>query len=131
MLKNTFIHIPGIGSLTEQRLWNSGITDWNTPFDITPVPISSNRKITIIKGIEESIHHLDRDNPVFFSNQLPSNQCWRLFPEFRESSVFLDIETTGLERDYNEITTIALYDGTTIQTYVHGQNLDDFVDDIQ
>ena len=70
----------------------------------------------ITKGIEESIHHLDRDNPAFFSARLPSNQCWRLFPEFRELTVYLDIETTGLERDYNEITTIALYDGATIQT---------------
>ena len=131
MLKNTFIHIPGIGTVTEQRLWNSGITNWNTPFDNTPVPISPGRKITITKGIEESIHHLDRDNPAFFANLLPSNQCWRLFPEFRESIVYLDIETTGLERDYNDITTIALYDGANIQTYVHGQNLNDFVDDIQ
>ena len=131
MLKNTFLHIPGIGSITEQHLWNSGITDWDTSFDNTPVPISSNRKITIIKGIEESIHHLDRDNPAFFANLLPSNQCWRLFPEFRELTVYLDIETTGMERDYNDITTIALYDGATIQTYVHGQNLNDFVDDIQ
>jgi uncharacterized protein YprB with RNaseH-like and TPR domain len=108
MLKSTFLHIPGIGSITEQRLWNSGIMDWDTAFDNNPVPISSNRKITIIKGIEESIHHLDRDNPAFFSNLLPSNQCWRLFSEFRELTVYLDIETTGLERDYNDITTIAL-----------------------
>jgi hypothetical protein len=36
MLKNTFLHIPGIGSITEQNLWNSGITDWDTPFDNTP-----------------------------------------------------------------------------------------------
>jgi len=113
MLKNTFIHIPGIGALTEQRLWNSGITNWDTPFDNTTVPISSNRKTTITKGIEASRHHLDRDNPAFFSARLPSNQCWRLFPEFRELTVYLDIETTGLERDYNEITTIALYDGAT------------------
>ncbi len=131
MLKNTFLHIPGIGAITEQRLWNSGITDWDTSFDNTPVPISSNRKITITKGIKESKHHFDKDNPSFFSNLLPSNQSWRLFQEFRESTVYLDIETTGLERHYNDITTIALYDGATIQTYVHGQNLNDFVDDIQ
>jgi len=131
MLKNTFLHIPGIGAITERHLWSSGLTDWDTPFDNTPTPISSNRKITITKGIKESRHHLDRDNPAFFSNLLPSNQGWRLFPEFRESTVYLDIETTGLERHYNDITTIALYDGATIQTYVHGKNLTDFVDDIQ
>ena len=131
MLKNTFLHIPGIGAVTEQRLWNSGITDWDTPFDNTPVPISPSRKMSIINGIEESINHLEIDNPAYFSNQLPANLSWRLFPEFRKSTVYLDIETTGLERDYCDITTIALYDGEIIQTYVHGQNLNDFIDDIQ
>ena len=132
MLKNSFIHIPGIGAITEQRLWEAGITDWDNPLaDNMLAPISSNRKSSIIRGVEESMHHLKTCNPSFFSNKLPANQSWRLFSEFRESTVYLDIETTGLERDYNDITTIALYDGTNIQTYVQGQNLDDFVDDIQ
>lgn len=132
MLKNTFIHIPGIGVVTEQRLWRSGITDWGVLSDDNiSVPISSSRKDSIIRGIEESRHHHEKGDPAFFSNQLPANQSWRLFPEFRGSTVYLDIETTGLERDYNDITTIALYDGATIQTYVQGQNLVDFVEDIQ
>jgi uncharacterized protein YprB with RNaseH-like and TPR domain len=70
-------------------------------------------------------------NPEYFSKLLPSSQCWRLFPEFRETTVYLDIETTGLDRHYNDITTIALYDGESIQTYVQGQNLEDFIEDIQ
>ena len=45
--------------------------------------------------------------------------------------VYLDIETTGLDRYFNDITTIALFDGESIQTYVQGQNLDDFIEDIQ
>jgi len=57
-------------------------------------------------------------NPVYFSKLLPSNQCWRLFPEFRDSTVYLDIETTGLDRHFNEITTIALYDGQAIKTWM-------------
>jgi uncharacterized protein YprB with RNaseH-like and TPR domain len=131
MLKNTFIHIPGIGAVTEQRLWNSGITNWDIPFDNIQVPISPGRKMSIINGIEESRYHLDKNNPAYFAKKLPSNQCWRVFPEFRKSTVYLDIETTGLEWGYNDITTITLYDGVTIQTYVHGQNLHDFIGDIQ
>jgi uncharacterized protein YprB with RNaseH-like and TPR domain len=45
--------------------------------------------------------------------------------------VYLDIETTGLDRHYHSITTIALYDGHEIKTYVHGQNLEDFIEAIQ
>ena len=45
--------------------------------------------------------------------------------------MYLDIETTGLDRHFNDITTIALYSGEFIQTYVRGQNLEDFIKNIQ
>jgi uncharacterized protein YprB with RNaseH-like and TPR domain len=96
-----------------------------------PIPIPAGRKFFLEKGIEESKRHLSDHNPSYFSKRLPSNQCWRLFPEFRESTVYLDIETTGLDRHFNNITTIAIYDGKSINTYVQGQNLDDFIQDIQ
>jgi len=58
------------------------------------------------KGIDESRKHLNQNNPVYFSKCLPANQTWRFFPEFRNSTVYLDIETTGLDRYYQTITTI-------------------------
>jgi len=45
-----------------------------------------------------------------------------LYPEFRGSVAFFDIETTGLSFATDQITTIALYDGNLIRTYVRGQN---------
>ena len=131
MLKNTFIHIQSIGAITEKRLWESCIRDWDSISDELSIPISAGRKHFLLNGIEESQRHLANSNPAYFSNLLPSNQSWRLFPEFRDSTVYLDIETTGLDRHYNKITTIALYDGQAIKTYVQGQNLDDFIEDIQ
>jgi len=89
------------------------------------------RKYLLKTGIGESRQHLHQNNPGYFSMLLPSNQSWRFFPEFRDSTVYLDIETTGLDRYYQSITTIALYDGHEIKTYVNGQNLDDFIEDIQ
>ena len=131
MLQNTFIHIQAIGAITEQRLWDTGLRDWDSFSDDISIPLSVGRKYFLEKGIEESKRHLYQDNPGYFSKQLPSNQSWRLFPEFRESTVYLDIETTGLDRYFNDITTIALYDGNEIKTYVQGQNLNDFIEDIQ
>jgi uncharacterized protein YprB with RNaseH-like and TPR domain len=131
MLTNTFIHIQGVGAITEQRLWESGVRDWDSIGADLPVPVSPKRKYLLQNGIDESRQHLSENNPAYFSNQLPANQCWRMFPEFRNSIVYLDIETTGLDRYFNQITTIALYDGQSIKTYVQGQNLNDFVDDIQ
>ena len=77
------------------------------------------------------MRQLDDGNPAYFSTRLPSNQSWRMFREFRDSIAYLDIETTGLDRVYNDITTIAIYDGQVVKTYVQGQNLDEFAVDIQ
>jgi uncharacterized protein YprB with RNaseH-like and TPR domain len=131
MLQNSFIHIQSIGTVTEQKLWDSGINNWNLFTDDISTPLSGRRKYLLQKGIDESRQHLYQNNPVYFSKCLPANQCWRFFPEFRDSTVYLDIETTGLDRYYQSITTIALYDGNEIKTYGNGQNLDDFIDDIQ
>jgi len=131
MLQNTFIHIQSIGAITEQRLWESGLRDWDAFTDDISIPLSGKRKFLLQKGIEESRQHLYQNNPVYFSKCLPANQSWRFFPEFRNSIAYLDIETTGLDRHYHSITTIALYDGESVQTYVQGQNLEDFIEDIQ
>ena len=131
MLQNTFMHIQTIGAITEQRLWESDLWDWNAFTDDISIPLSGKRKFLLQKGIEESRQHLYQNNPVYFSKCLPANQSWRFFPEFRNSLIYLDIETTGLDRYYNSITTIAIYDGHEIKRYVQGQNLDDFIEDIQ
>jgi uncharacterized protein YprB with RNaseH-like and TPR domain len=131
MLTNTFIHIRNIGFKTEERLWESGIQNWDSFTEDLPFRLSERRKRAIVEGIRDSRHQLQDQNLSFFSERLPSNQCWRIFPESRDSIVYLDIETTGLDRVFNDITTITLYDSNSIKTYVRGQNLDDFVLDIQ
>jgi len=131
MLTSTFIHIQSIGAITEQRLWESGIKDWDTFSINPPISVSTGRHHFLATGIEASRRHLANRNPAYFSNLLPSNQSWRLFPEFRDSTAYLDIETTGLDRCSDQITTIALYDGQDIKTYVQGQNLADFIEDIK
>jgi len=130
MLQHTFMHIQSIGAVTEQRLWEAGLRDWDAFSDDISIPLSGKRKYFLQKGIDESIYHLNQNNPGYFSGFLPANQSWRFFPEFRNSMVYLDIETTGLDRQYHSITTIALYDGREIKTYVQGRNLNDFIDEI-
>lgn len=49
---------------------------------------------------------------------------WRAFPEFRDSCVYLDIETDG----GSTITTIGLYDGLEYRCLVRGDDLGNFVD---
>ena len=129
MLQNTFCHVPGIGLKTESRLWDAGIHSWDDFFKKTAPGILRGKLAEMT--LEQSIHELASENPGYFARLLPTPLCWRLFPDFRSHAVYLDIETSGLDIDFHEITTIALYDGNTVRTYVNGINLKDFADDIR
>jgi hypothetical protein len=131
MLRNTFIHGPGIGIKSEQRIWSSGVHSWDDLLSRDSKCFYLKRADTLKRCIEYSVEHLSEGNPNYFESLLPTNQFWRIFPEFRESTAYLDIETTGLDSWSNEITTIALYDGKSISTYVQDQNLTDFPRDVQ
>jgi uncharacterized protein YprB with RNaseH-like and TPR domain len=130
MLQNTFIHIPGVGPKTEQGFWAAGVKDWASFFNGVPPKLPSARQARIAAELMESRRQLDDGNATFFSSRLPAGEHWRLFSEFRHQTAFLDIETTGLEADCT-ISTIAVYDGSKMATYVNGKNLNDFVDDIR
>ncbi|SDP50848.1 ribonuclease H-like domain-containing protein [Desulforhopalus singaporensis] len=129
MLRHTFCHIPGIGFATEKKLWNCGVTDWHKWKDPVPVKVPASTRHDAAIILDQSLTALDRNNPSFFTSRLASSESWRIFSLFRNSTAYLDIETTGLD-EAAEITTIALYDGNTVFTYVNGINLDRFVDDI-
>lgn len=132
MLKNTFCHIPQISFATEYKLWASGIADWESIDKVPPSLLTQSKKENLLHFVEKSIDNLENRNPNFFTELLPSNQHWRLFPEFRNSIAYIDIETTGLAAAYGDIiTTIAIYDGSSIHYYVNGDNLNDFKTDIK
>ena len=129
MLTHTFRHIPGIGLQTEKRFWKAGLSSWDDFKEPCPVRLTTEKVAAIRAYLAESKKHL-LDNPLYFYELLNGNQHWRLFPHYRHKTVYLDIETTGLSEFQDHITTIATYDGSEIKHYVHGENLDDFIDDI-
>lgn len=128
MLENTFCHLPGIGAATEKRLWDSGITSWDKWHEPLKVRLPNSSKPEILRLLVDS-HKALADNPCFFTSRLPSHEVWRIFPQYRDRTAYIDIETTGLGDDA-ELTTIALYDGQEVKYYVNGHNLEQFVDDI-
>jgi len=130
MMTNTFCHLPGIGEKTERRLWTSGLTSWQDVASRTSGNLPRKWRPAWDQHIEQSLQHYQRRNLHYFAKRLPSNQQWRLYHDFHQSCAFVDIETTGLDRFANEITTIVLYDGKTIRWYVNGQNLEEFGKDI-
>src|SRR5215813_2520569 len=130
MLKNTFCHLPGIGLLTERRLWDFGLQCWEDLISANTAKLTWKRRDSLADYVRESLEHFEKSNPKYFAELLPSDQHWRLFPDFRDKVAYLDIETTGLYDD-DKITTIAVYDGESIFHYVQGQNLNRFKEDIK
>jgi len=129
MLKNTFIHIPGIGHQKEQLLWQNKIATWD---DFLTNNIKFLPKTTtnyIRKNIEISKKQYKKQNHLYFSQSLPMKEHWRAYPDF--STCFLDIETTGLSKHRNKITTIGIHDGKDSKVFIRGMNLHRFAEEIK
>jgi hypothetical protein len=131
MLKNSFCHLKGIGEKAEKKLWAEGIHNWDMFHASESINLSKTKKERLKEALQVSQNALENKDHAFFAAQLSSTEKWRLFHDFRDSVVYLDIETTGLEVGYAKITTCVLYDGKQIKYYVNGQNLDDLIPDLE
>lgn len=132
MLRNTFLHIQGIGNKTEQRFTAENILSWESFLNRSKVPgLSKNTISEIDEWLSASKSALERGDIHFFGDKLPKREGWRLYPEFSKSVAFLDIETTGLSFYYDDITLIGVFDGKKVKTFIQGQNLKDFGNEIR
>jgi len=119
MLKNTFLHIPSITKKKETEIWKSNIYSWHE---------YPNNDSKIHSYVQDSINAYENKNIPFFLTHLPSNQHWRAYKDFK--CCFLDIETTGLSKHYNQLTVIGLYNGEESKIFINGKNLHEFPEEI-
>lgn len=131
MLRQTFLHIQGVGVTTERALWRQGILGWDELLRLGPGMKFSGIPGSLLRDAQESLRRLQARDLHFFARGLPSQELWRLFAEFRQEVAYLDIETTGMWAGPGHVTTIALYDGEGLRTYVNGENLWEFAQDIK
>lgn len=132
VLPRTFVHIPGVGRATERSLWESGITSWQKFLRSSHSLHSSRRfRAGTCQFVEKSEAALRKADAAFFGKHVPREEWWRVYPTFESKAVFLDIETTGLSRYYDEITLVGLYDGVRVKTLLAGHNLRSLSDLLQ
>jgi uncharacterized protein YprB with RNaseH-like and TPR domain len=130
MIENTFIHLPSIGPVTEVNLWRRGILTWgDLEAELEQWPDSPERRRDLAAGLLAC--RQNRERPLYFQERLPVAERWRLYRDFRHRCAFLDIETTGINSDFNEITVIGIYDGEQMHQFVNGENLHDFEEAIE
>ena len=131
MLEQTFCHIPSIGPKREEELWKRGLTCWADGERLEDLDLPAYLVPALREYLPLSRESLLRRDAGFFRRHVPGSETWRAFPAFRDCAAYLDIETTGLYPGYDAVTSIAVYDGREIRTYVRGRNLEAFEDDIQ
>jgi uncharacterized protein YprB with RNaseH-like and TPR domain len=127
MLQNTFIHLPGIGPHRERWLWQRGCVDWDcflSAVDAGELPGHVLESLAPL--VQQSVEALAGRDAAFFGARLPSRESWRLYSDFAEQALFLDIETTGLSASYDDVTVIGTFGRGRPALFINGINLHEF-----
>ena len=124
MLPHTFIHLPNIGRVTEQALWDTGIHTWQDFHTSLSLPTRIRSQSRGLKQrVSECMERLDENDTAFFARTIPRSETWRMYADFRHNAAFLDIETTGLSPDYSIITLVGILDREGYHAFVYDRNL--------
>lgn len=147
MIQRTFCHIPGIGQVKERLLWQHGIRTWD---QLAEKLRSGARPADLLRGrdrsrgllfpeagvadgqagkwlavIEQSSQALEKKDYAFFLSRLPAHEHWRLLVNRLREPLYLDIETTGLSRELNNVTVIGALRGQKFCQWVWPEPLDE------
>ncbi len=109
ILRASHIMLPGVGPLTERRLWDTGVL---TLDDFLSRPhlagFSPARKRALDHEAERALAHVGAGAAAELAARLPHREAWRLFERFAPRAAFLDIETDGLSR-WSAVTVVGVY----------------------
>jgi uncharacterized protein YprB with RNaseH-like and TPR domain len=127
MIRHTFLHLPDIGPQRERNLWQRGILDWKGFLSAAAQGLlAEDLYRRVVPLVQQSCRALAERDVDFFRLAVPPKETWRLYPELADQALFLDIETTGLSAQYDEVTLIGAFGGGRIALFVNGMNLDEF-----
>ena len=122
MIQNSFVLLPSVKQRSEAKIWKQGIHSWGDFLDSDEIKgMTSVRKASFDSILTDAKSHLRNENSSFFTKIMRAGDQWRLYDSFKDSAVYLDIETNGY---YGGITVIGLSDGYDAKTFVRGFNLD-------
>jgi hypothetical protein len=119
-VENSFVTVRGVGEATERDLWAAGVTHWD---DFEPDHLGPTTGERVSEFIAEGRERLAGEDAGFFAAALPDGEVWRLYENFGDRAAFFDIETTGLSRYRNRVTTVSVHRDGGTTTLVRGDDL--------
>lgn len=119
MLRNTFCHLPRVGETTEENLWKQGIRTWTDFIRADDIHgIGTKKKPYFDRRLKHAQQALLEGDANYFT-QLPSQQHWRVWEDFKENAAFIDIETNHP----GNITVLGISDGENVWQFVRHHNM--------
>lgn len=135
MLRSTFLHIPGIGPGGERRLWAAGLVDWALALDCVQaggragdVALPPSLAARLRHHLPASLAALEAGRADSFLRLARFGEAWRLYGEFADACLYLDIETNGGQGDEEALTVVGVSDGRHYEAYVADDNLEALAD---
>jgi len=129
MLEKSFLHFKNIGTKREKELWKAGIYSWDE------VSLYKKNQLDLFKDyhniIKDYVTALNNKDATFFAKRLAKREHYRIAISFPDDVMFLDIETTGLSRVYDQITLIGWSINNNYKTLIKGNDPKEFFEDIK
>lgn len=130
-MRECFVLCRGIGPKAEEKIRSAGILNWDLALEHpAELPLSAAKCSDLLDDLKhfDDLHRQGRLDPIL--RAMPTKEHWRVLSDHGEKASYFDIETDGLSIYECEPTVICLYHKGECLTYINGENLDDFVDQL-
>lgn len=128
MIRQAFQHFRGIGTGRLRQLQESGIRDWDELAAVAhKLPLGDGGRARLREEIEQCDRAIAERNLRYLVGAFVGSDQWRILGHFFPAASYFDIETSGLDID-SHVTVISCYHRDRIYNFVHGENMDGFLD---
>lgn len=128
VLEESFQHAPGVGPVIEAKIKAQGYGTWQCalqrPEDL---PLGPRITAALLQALARSQDALAQNDIAYFIDRFSTREQWRILATFFKEISYFDIETSGLSYDAY-VTCVVCYHQGRLHRFVHGENLDDFLD---
>ena len=133
LLRRSFQHLPGISAAREAKLRSEGLQDWNDLVLRSPAQLDLFRRRggALCCAVDASEEALANRDVEFFKERLPKREFYRIAASFPERCVFLDIESTGLSKHYDQVTLVGWSAGSRYEVLVDPSETDQLEHDLR